>query len=221
MSESDIIELNLLLTDIHSTSDYVLLKVEQYEQELNATSVFKTSLSEEVDMKEKSGGVACSYEESEEERYFNDMIGLQFDTYEIVTEKDDNSIQFNVPYHYANSVRSAAKTADATNAARSRRLAQEVASLSTSLPISYSSTVFLQCDEDRLDVMKVLITGPEDTPYENGCFEFDIYFPPDYPSSPMLVNLQTTGKHTVRFNPNLYNDGKVCLSILNTWHGRP
>lgn len=69
--------------------------------------------------------------------------------------------------------------------------------------------------------LQVLITGPEDTPYENGCFEFDVYFPPDYPSSPMCVNLQTTGKHTVRFNPNLYNDGKVCLSILNTWHGRP
>lgn len=67
----------------------------------------------------------------------------------------------------------------------------------------------------------MLITGPEATPYENGCFEFDVYFPPDYPTSPMSVNLQTTGKHTVRFNPNLYNDGKVCLSILNTWHGRP
>jgi baculoviral IAP repeat-containing protein 6 len=33
--------------------------------------------------------------------------------------------------------------------------------------------------------------------------------------------LETTGNHTVRFNPNLYNDGKVCLSVLNTWHGRP
>ncbi|KAL4711751.1 hypothetical protein ACJJTC_015817 [Scirpophaga incertulas] len=37
----------------------------------------------------------------------------------------------------------------------------------------------------------------------------------------MLVNLETTGRHSVRFNPNLYNDGKVCLSVLNTWHGRP
>lgn len=37
----------------------------------------------------------------------------------------------------------------------------------------------------------------------------------------MLINLETTGRHTVRFNPNLYNDGKVCLSVLNTWHGRP
>ena len=35
------------------------------------------------------------------------------------------------------------------------------------------------------------------------------------------MNLETTGNRTVRFNPNLYNDGKVCLSVLNTWHGRP
>lgn len=37
----------------------------------------------------------------------------------------------------------------------------------------------------------------------------------------LQVHLATTGRHTVRFNPNLYNDGKVCLSVLNTWHGRP
>jgi baculoviral IAP repeat-containing protein 6 len=37
----------------------------------------------------------------------------------------------------------------------------------------------------------------------------------------MSINLCTTGHGSVRFNPNLYNDGKVCLSVLNTWHGRP
>lgn len=56
---------------------------------------------------------------------------------------------------------------------------------------------------------QVLMTGPADTPYANGCFEFDVYFPVDYPNSPPLINLETTGNHTVRFNPNLYNDGKV------------
>lgn len=25
--------------------------------------------------------------------------------------------------------------------------------------------------------------------------------------------------HKFRFNPNLYADGKVCLSLLGTWHG--
>ena len=29
----------------------------------------------------------------------------------------------------------------------------------------------------------------------------------------------TTGNGTVRFNPNLYNSGKVCLSLLGTWRG--
>lgn len=68
---------------------------------------------------------------------------------------------------------------------------------------------------------QVLITGPSDTPYANGCFVLDVYFPAEYPAVPMLINLETTGRHSVRFNPNLYNDGKVCLSVLNTWHGRP
>ena len=57
--------------------------------------------------------------------------------------------------------------------------------------------------------IQVMITGPSETPYANGCFDFDVFFPADYPRSPMLVNLMTTGHGRVRFNPNLYNDGKV------------
>ena len=36
---------------------------------------------------------------------------------------------------------------------------------------------------------------------------------------PPLCYFATTGGGTVRFNPNLYQTGKVCLSILGTWHG--
>ncbi|CAF5217543.1 unnamed protein product, partial [Rotaria magnacalcarata] len=100
-------------------------------------------------------------------------------------------------------------------------LAQEQITISTSLPLSFSSTIFVRSDENRMDVMKILMTGPDGTPYSNGCFVFDVYFPNEYPTTPPSINLETTGNHTVRFNPNLYNDGKVCLSILNTWHGRP
>lgn len=35
------------------------------------------------------------------------------------------------------------------------------------------------------------------------------------------MNLETTGIRSIRFNPNLYAEGKVCLSILNTWNGKP
>jgi baculoviral IAP repeat-containing protein 6 len=46
--------------------------------------------------------------------------------------------------------------------------------------------------------------------HSGGCFAFDIFIPGDYPQVPPLVNLETTGSGTVRFNPNLYNCGKVC-----------
>jgi baculoviral IAP repeat-containing protein 6 len=81
---------------------------------------------------------------------------------------------------------------------RFRRLAQESSSLLNSLPLSSSSSVFVCVAEERLDVMKVLLTGPIDTPYSGGCFEFDVFFPNDYPNVPMQMNLQTTGSRTVR-----------------------
>ena len=59
-----------------------------------------------------------------------------------------------------------------------------------------------------------LITGPFDTPYEGGFFLFVFRCPPDYPIHPPRVKLMTTGNNTVRFNPNFYRNGKVCLSIL-------
>jgi hypothetical protein len=67
--------------------------------------------------------------------------------------------------------------------------------------------------------LRACVTGPEGTPYAYGLFFFDILFPQDYPNDPPLMLLETTGGGRVRFNPNLYADGKVCLSLLGTWHG--
>jgi len=109
-----------------------------------------------------------------------------------------------------------------------KRLVQELSRLSEegSLPVSGESCVLVKRDETRMDVLKVIISGPADvadasneTPYAFGLFEFAVFIPPDYPNVPPLVNLQTTGGGMVRFNPNLYSDGKVCLSLLGTWHG--
>uniref|UniRef100_A0A1Q3FEM5 Dual E2 ubiquitin-conjugating enzyme/E3 ubiquitin-protein ligase BIRC6 n=1 Tax=Culex tarsalis TaxID=7177 RepID=A0A1Q3FEM5_CULTA len=166
---------------------------------------------------EQAENVPRPMAKSVEEKYMELMKALQFDTFEMIAETD-NGYRFTISHHFETNVRMAG---DRGHPGRVKRLAQETVTLSTSLPLSYSSSVFVRCDTDRLDIMKVLITGPADTPYANGCFEFDVYFPPDYPNSPMMINLETTGRNTVRFNPNLYNDGKVCLSVLNTWHGRP
>lgn len=62
--------------------------------------------------------------------------------------------------------------------------------------IIYSSNA-LQ-DEDRMDLVRVLITGPVDTPYSYGCFVFDVFYPTNYPVDPPLVLLTTTGNGTIR-----------------------
>ena len=94
----------------------------------------------------------------------------------------------------------------------------ELSSLHASLPVHWASSIFVKCSE-QCNLLKALIIGPPDTPYENGCFEFDIFLPQTYPNVNPEVLLVTTGGGRVRFNPNLYKDGKVCLSLLGTWDG--
>ena len=65
---------------------------------------------------------------------------------------------------------------------------------------------------------KALIFGPHGTPYEHGNFVFHFEFTNQYPYAPPIVTYETNNGMT-RFNPNFYRNGKVCLSILNTWNG--
>uniref|UniRef100_A0A2A4K910 UBC core domain-containing protein n=1 Tax=Heliothis virescens TaxID=7102 RepID=A0A2A4K910_HELVI len=186
--------------------------------DIQATSALMCRSENESESGRSSGVPQPLSGASREARYIDLMRTMQFETFEMIAECAESGFRFLVPYHFEGLVRAAGERA---HPARMKRLAQEAATLATSLPLSYSSSVFVRTDADRLDVMKVLITGPSDTPYANGCFVLDVYFPAEYPAVPMLINLETTGRHSVRFNPNLYNDGKVCLSVLNTWHGRP
>ena len=70
-----------------------------------------------------------------------------------------------------------------------------------------------------MDLMRAFISGPPDTPYAAGLWQFDIALPPQYPDIPPKVKFCSTGGGQVRVNPNLYADGKVCLSLLGTWAG--
>jgi len=83
-----------------------------------------------------------------------------------------------------------------------------------------SHNIFYKHDE--VDMLKgyAMIIGTKGTPYEFGSYFFKFDFPTDYPLSPPVVTFHTSAKNNVvRFNPNLYTCGKVCLSILNTWRG--
>ena len=81
-----------------------------------------------------------------------------------------------------------------------------------------TENIYYHHDEENILRGYALIIGPEDTPYFAGYYLFIIDFPEDYPHSPPKVSFITNGDG-IRFNPNLYVDGKVCISLLNTWRG--
>ncbi|KAJ4825240.1 hypothetical protein Tsubulata_039373 [Turnera subulata] len=90
---------------------------------------------------------------------------------------------------------------------------QEWRILKTHLP----DTIYVRAYENRIDLMRAAIVGAAGTPYHDGIFFFDIAFPADYPARPPLIHYRSFG---LRINPNLYASGLVCLSLLNTWHGK-
>lgn len=65
---------------------------------------------------------------------------------------EDGKISCLVPYHYAGYLESAVEP---VGGARAMRITQEITTLANSLPLSASSSVFIRCDEERFDVMKV------------------------------------------------------------------
>ncbi|PPR93751.1 hypothetical protein GOBAR_AA26922 [Gossypium barbadense] len=70
--------------------------------------------------------------------------------------------------------------------------------------------------QEEWKILEKDLPGPAGTPYHDGLFVFDCFFPPKYPKEPPMVYYYSGG---LRLNPNLYNCGKVCLSLLGTWHG--
>ena len=82
----------------------------------------------------------------------------------------------------------------------------------------HDNGIYYQHDDE--DMMKgyAMIIGAKDTPYYGGFYMFEFSFPTNYPHSPPIVTYLTNGDG-IRFNPNLYKNGKVCISVLNTWKG--
>lgn len=113
-------------------------------------------------------------------------------------------------YYYANALKDNIMSKKAIT-----RLFAEYTSLQIDLPINADASIFVKIDPTNMSAMRALIIGPKDTPYENGCFIFDIFIPGTYPNNHPDAHFMNHGGN--RFNPNLYADGKVCLSLIGTW----
>ena len=81
-----------------------------------------------------------------------------------------------------------------------------------------ASGIYYVPDEANMRKGYAMIIGPQGTPYAFCPLFFLFTFPPDYPFSSPIVKFLTSDEST-RFHPNLYVNGKVCLSILGTWSG--
>jgi len=92
--------------------------------------------------------------------------------------------------------------------------AREWDALRAGLP---AGTAWVRGWEGRLDALRAAVAGPAGTPYAGHIFIFDVHLAPDHPLTPPAVAYHAFG---LRVNPNLYECGKVCLSLLGTWAGR-
>ncbi|KAI4297783.1 hypothetical protein L6164_037650 [Bauhinia variegata] len=94
-----------------------------------------------------------------------------------------------------------------------KKVQQDWSILQNNLP----EGIYVRVYEDRMDLLRAVIIGAYGTPYQDGLFFFDFHLPPEYPDVPPSAYYHSGGW---RINPNLYEEGKVCLSLLNTWTGR-
>jgi len=78
--------------------------------------------------------------------------------------------------------------------------------------------IYYSFDDANILKARSMIIGPAGTPYADCPLVYDIEYPRDYPHEPPKVAFMTSDGVT-RFHPNMYVDGKVCLSILGTWSG--
>ncbi|KAF9786880.1 hypothetical protein BJ322DRAFT_1052442 [Thelephora terrestris] len=166
---------------------------------------------DEMKANDQAGGGSSNSEELDK-RYERECADLAFEHVTLSEDGPTGGLVYRT-FRYRDMVEASSND---TRVPKDRlHILKELAVMGTALPPG----IWVRVDEVRNDVIKVMIAGPENTPYTGGLFEFDCFLPMQYPNVPPLMTLCTTGEGRVRFNPNLYNCGKVCLSLLGTWSG--
>lgn len=81
--------------------------------------------------------------------------------------------------------------------------------------------IYYKHDETEMLKGYAYICGPKDSVYFGGNYFYEFKFPYDYPHRPPKVTFLNMGgiDGQTRFHPNMYKNGKMCLSLLNTWKG--
>lgn len=73
-----------------------------------------------------------------------------------------------------------------------------------------NSNYTVKPDINNLLIWDILLFGPPDTIFEGGIFKCQLIFPKEYPNKPpQFIFIDKL------YHPNIYNDGKVCMSILH------
>ncbi|KAJ1662232.1 Ubiquitin-conjugating enzyme E2 7 [Coemansia sp. RSA 1813] len=95
----------------------------------------------------------------------------------------------------------------AVTRAASIKLQKELNQLSKGESSSFSVGLV---DDDNLFEWNVTLLGPADSYYEGGMFKAVLKFPLNYPYEPPAMRFTSDLWH-----PNVYQDGRVCISILH------
>ncbi|KAM3755743.1 hypothetical protein ACB098_02G062700 [Castanea mollissima] len=136
---------------------------------------------------------------------------LSFKQFDVVS--DDSDHHYLHSHNNNNNKKDGRDCIIAPSSQAHKKIVQEWRILEKNLPDSILVRVY----ENRVDLLRAVIVGAAGTPYHDGLYFFDFSFPPDYPTRPPHVYYRS---HGLRLNPNLYANGRVCLSLLNTWTGK-
>ena len=87
-----------------------------------------------------------------------------------------------------------------------------------SKPLYADVGIFYAVNEQDIHKGYACVFGPADSPYEDCPMLYEFTIPSTFPFDNPQVQFRTYDGKT-RFHPNMYVDGKCCLSILGTWSG--